>query len=141
MTDFKYADSWNTKAKLTLKILPRCVKCLNKASIVHHLHYSRSPLRRVLGLLILHSPKESIAGYEIPLFDLVPLCSNCHENAWGLSSNSKSVHYTKRWVQKKHDSIHNHQKFFFAWRLRIFAFGLALLRWLFFRTNKKSRKS
>jgi len=94
------------------------------AQIVHHLHYRRSLLRRTLGLLLLNLPVKSISGFEIPGFDIVPICKECHQNSYGTSKSRRSLHYHKIWIQR--GGIDNHQHWFTAWRLRINYFILFL---------------
>lgn len=102
MTQFVYASNWRKTCIHTLTIMPRCVcNPVHKASVVHHLKYKRSLLRRLLGCILLHNPFQvSVSGYEITGWDIVPICCACHENSYGRSLNSQSVHYIKVWIQK-----------------------------------------
>ncbi len=106
---------------------PRCTNnpLHGKATIVHHLKYKRSIFRRVLGLLLIHSPKASIAGFEIPGWDVVGVCARCHSNTYGRSSDKCSVHHKSVWL--KPGGINNRQTFLKKWELRIKFFVL----WVF----------
>lgn len=116
---FEYAGNWKRTCKNALKILPRCTcNPLHKASVVHHLKYRRSLLRRVLGLFLLHAPKKSVSGLEIIGWDCIPVCTNCHQNVYGSSFNPCSVHYIKKWKQEK-VALNNHNVWWFALELRI----------------------
>jgi hypothetical protein len=127
-TEFEYASNWQNTRRKTLKLMPRCTcNPLHKASIVHHLKYKRSLLRRLFGCFLLHNPfQASVSGYEILGWDIVPVCSSCHENSYGRSLNHKSVHYTKVWKQK--GGLNNHNTFFFTWKMRfLFWIWISLL--------------
>ena len=123
---FKYSENWHSKAKHTTKMQPLCTNnpFHGEAHIVHHIHYRRSLLRRTLGLLLLNLPTKSISGFEIPGFDIVPICKECHQNSYGISKSRRSLHYHKIWIQR--GGLDNHQHWFTAWRLRINYFILFL---------------
>lgn len=126
---FKYHPNWPTKAKKTRRIQPWCANnpFHTHATIVHHLHYKRSLLRRLLGIFLLHNPFDvSVAGYEIPGWDIVPVCEVCHENYYGRSMNPSSLHNTRLWVQK--GGLNNHQVWWKAYHLRFNFFILWVLR-------------
>jgi hypothetical protein len=124
---FKYSNNWHSKARHTTKMQPLCTNnpFHGDAHIVHHIHYRRSLPRRILGLLLLNLPVKSIAGFEIPGFDIVPVCRECHQNCYGISQSSRSLHYHKIWIQR--DGLDNHQHWFTAWRLRLSYLVLFLL--------------
>lgn len=116
-TTFKYADNWRSTCRRTYTLLPRCTQNpLHKACYIHHLHYKRSILRRILGLLLLHPPYKSISGFEIPGLDIVGLCEKCHENSYGRTTNPRSVHYVGVWKQL--GGLENHNVGWFKWKLR-----------------------
>lgn len=123
---FRYSQDWHTKAHRIIKDKPLCANnpMHGEAEIVHHLHYKRSLLRRLLGMLLLNPPKKSISGFEIPGFDIVPVCKQCHKNNYGSSKDPNSVHYYKIW--KQGGGLDNHQTFFTAWRLRITYFIMSI---------------
>ena len=126
-TEFEYAANWRSHCRKTLKLMPRCTcNPLHKASIVHHLKYKRSLLRRFAGCLLLHNPLQaSVSGYEIPGWDIVPVCVICHENSYGRSLNPHSVHHAKIWKQK--GGLNNRNTFFFMWKIRfLFWFWVGL---------------
>jgi hypothetical protein len=118
ISTFVYADNWRRTRALTYKLLPRCTQNpFHKATVIHHLKYKRSFVRRVLGIFLLHPPKKSVSSFEIPGWDCIPLCNVCHENSYGRTSNKKSVHYTGVWKQR--GELDNHNVTWFAWKLRI----------------------
>jgi hypothetical protein len=130
MSSFVYAKNWHKTCKKTVAILPLCTcNPLHKDKIViHHLKYKRSLLRRFLGMFLLHNPlKVSVSGYEIPGWDVIPVCEKCHENSYGRSLSKRSVHNTSVWIQK--GGLNNHNKLFFAMKLRLkfLIFGLLFL--------------
>jgi hypothetical protein len=102
LTSFEYARNWSITCRRVYRLQSRCTNnpWHGKATIVHHLHYRRSLLRRILGMFLLHFPHTSVSGYEIPGWDCVGVCSRCHENYYGRSSSRTSVHYHQVWVQK-----------------------------------------
>lgn len=116
-TEFVYAGNWRSTCRRTYQLLPRCTQNpLHKAAVIHHLKYRRSLLRRLLGILILHSPKKSVSGLEICGWDCIPLCYACHENSYGRSLNRKSVHYSKVWIRR--GGLNNHNVSWFKYKLR-----------------------
>lgn len=119
-TTFKYASNWRKTCKLTLDLMPRCAwNPLHKALVVHHLKYKRSLFRRFLGCFLLHNPLQyTVSGYEIIGWDIVSVCSSCHDNNYGRSLNPRSVHHTKVWIQK--GGLNNHNTFSASWKLRCF---------------------
>lgn len=116
---FEYAPNWRAICQRTYKLQPRCTNnpFHGQADVVHHLKYKRSILRRVLGIFLLHSPKASVSGFEIPGWDIVPVCDRCHNNHYGRSSDKRSVHHFSSWIQK--GGLNNHQTCLKAWELRI----------------------
>jgi hypothetical protein len=120
MTTFNYADNWNqTKAK-TYKMVNRCTQnpLHNGKTVVHHLKYKRGLVRRFLGIFLLHNPFQvSVSGLEIPGWDIVPVCTCCHENSYGRSLNKKSVHGKGNWIQK--GGLDNRNTVGKMWELRI----------------------
>lgn len=118
-TTFEYADNWRSTCKRGLKLMPFCTcnPFHGRAVYVHHVKYSRSPLRRLLGIFLFHSPRKSVSGCEIIGYDAFPVCENCHHNVYGRSDRPNSVHYTKVWIQL--GGLDNHNISSFAWRLRI----------------------
>lgn len=124
-TSFQYSLQWRSKCRRTYQLFPRCIcNPFHKATAVHHIQYKRSFLRRILGLLLLHSPRRSLSGLEIPGWDIVPVCNYCHTNNYGRSLNKNSVHYVKVWKQL--GGLNNHNTFLFAWKLRIKFWILAI---------------
>lgn len=135
-TSFEYGKNWRQTCKVTLKLMPRCTcNPLHKASIVHHLHYKRSLLRRLLEVFILRNPfNASVSGLEIPGWDIIPVCANCHDNHYGRSLDPRSVHYKKVWIQKGGLNNHNTMLFkiemrikFWLWVLLLFPFRIIRL--------------
>jgi hypothetical protein len=118
-TTFEYAGNWRNTCRKTLNLMPRCTcNPLHKASVVHHLHNRRSLVRRLLGIFVLHNPLHaSVSGYEIPGWDIIPVCDSCHDNNYGRSLNPRSVHYTKVWIQK--GGLNNHNTLFFKTKMRL----------------------
>lgn len=126
------------------------------AKIVHHLKYKIGFLRRTwyavklvfhccMGIATLlinrkaaikHFEQVSIlakcvalswvSGVEIPGWDCVTVCQQCHENSYGRSNNPESVHYYKHWIQT--GGIENHQAALKAWSLRIKFWVLVIIR-------------
>ena len=126
------------------------------AQIVHHLKYKISFLRRswyavklifhcFMGIVTLLINRKSaikhfeqvsilakcvalgwVSGVEIPGWDCVTVCQQCHENSYGRSNNPDSVHYYKHWTQR--GGIRNHQAAFKAWSLRIKFLVLVIIR-------------
>ncbi|MFN6474444.1 MAG: hypothetical protein RMY36_032840 [Nostoc sp. SerVER01] len=70
-----------------LRLMPFCTcnPMHGRAVYVHHVKYSRSPLRRLLGILLFHAPRKSLSGCEIIGYDAFPVCENCHHNVYGRS--------------------------------------------------------
>ncbi|MBD2505333.1 hypothetical protein [Anabaena azotica] len=116
---FKYAEGWHTRSRLTRQIQPLCTNnpFHGRATIVHHLYYRRSLIRRILGIFFLHFPHASISGCEIPGIDIVPVCDRCHQNFYGRSGERCSVHHPSVWKQK--GGINNRQVELKVWELRI----------------------
>lgn len=134
-TTFQYSDNWHTKAKLTTYLLPRCVCCMKPAQAVHHMKYRRSIPRRILGLFLLHNPHSSVSGYEIPLWDVIPVCHRHHDNHYGISNNPHSVHYHK--IYKQRGGLNNGNTPIFTWRMRTNALIMLFFRWTFFKPAKQ----
>lgn len=126
---FEYHPNWSAKSRRTLRLMPRCTcNPLHKATVVHHLHNRRSLLRRIFEMLLLRNPlDESVSGYEIPGWDVVPLCNSCHDNNYGRSLNPRSVHYTKVWIQLGGLNNHNTMQFKLQLRMKFWFFLLVLL--------------
>lgn len=118
---FEYSESWAGTSRKARQLNPRCcVNPLLKADVTHHLKYTRSKLRRLLGYLFLgHDFGASVAGYEIVGWDVVTVSSRHHDNYYGKSSDRRSVHYFKVWVQHQGASIDNHQTTLKAFELRL----------------------
>ncbi|BBD63352.1 hypothetical protein NIES2109_62020 (plasmid) [Nostoc sp. HK-01] len=116
---FKYAEDWHNRARLTRQIQPLCTNnpFHGHATIVHHLYYRRSLLRRILGIFCLHFPYASISGCEIPGIDIVPVCDLCHQNYYGRSGERASVHHPSIW--KQNGGINNRQVESKVWELRL----------------------
>jgi hypothetical protein len=119
LTSFEYASNWSSTCRRVYKLQPCCTNNPKhgKAKVVHHLHYRRALLRRILGMFLLHFPHVSVSGYEIPGWDCVGVCKNCHQNYYGRSGNRSSVHYHQVWVQR--GGLNNHQTWLKATSLRI----------------------
>ena len=117
---FYYHPAWYRKAEQCKSIQQWCTNnpFHGKANIVHHLKYKRSWLRRLLGIFLLHNPfQASVSGYEIPGWDIVPVCSRCHHNHYGRSSSPISLHNGNVWIQE--GGLNNRQVWWKAWELRI----------------------
>jgi hypothetical protein len=102
MSDFKYSEHWQDTKRTCKNIYCKCTQNpLHTGNIqIHHLKYTRSIPRRIAGICLLHNPLErSVSGYEIPGWDIVPLCEACHENNRGRGSTRRSVHHPSRWIQ------------------------------------------
>jgi hypothetical protein len=120
MSSFTYGDNWEKKKRFCKCLYNRCTQNpIHSGNIaIHHLKYKRSIPRRILGIFLLHNPfKASVSGLEIPGWDIVPVCSECHENAYGRSLSSRSVHCKGKWIQK--GGLENRNTFITAWKLRI----------------------
>lgn len=125
-TYFKYASNWKRTCDRTRKIFNRCtLNPLHKAECIHHLQYRRSIPRIVLGWLCGHKFNRSVAGWEIPGWDVVPLCKRCHG---GRTRRRGSVHSSSNW-HSYDNQYRNHQKFLLKWKLRCL-FWLWALWWL-----------
>jgi hypothetical protein len=81
-TTFEYAENWRLTCRRGLRLMPFCTcnPMHGRAVVVHHVKYKRSPIRRLLGLLLFHSPRRTVSGREIIGYDAFPLCENCHHN-------------------------------------------------------------
>jgi len=123
---FDYSH-WSSTKHRVYKLQPLCTNNFlhGKASVVHHLKYKRSPLRRLLEMLLLRFPRKSVAGYEIPGWDVVTVCNRCHQNYMGRSEYKSSLHHSSVWIQK--GGLDNHQSRLKMWELRIKFLGLAIL--------------
>lgn len=128
LAKFEYASNWSITCRRVYKLQPRCTNnpLHGRASVVHHIKYKRSLLRRFLGIFLLHFPSASLSGFEIPGWDCVGVCSRCHENYYGRSNNRTSVHYHQVWLQR--GGLNNHQTWIKAAELRIKFCLLALIR-------------
>lgn len=132
-THFDYSDNWEEICLKAKAINPRCtINPFLPAQVVHHLKYTRSWLRRILGYLFLgHDFGASVSGYEIPGWDCITVSKHNHHNHYGRSSRRHSVHYTGRaseeggtkkdavWVQHRNHPIDNHQTRCKMWELRL----------------------
>jgi hypothetical protein len=58
LTKFEYASNWSITCRRVRSLQPRCTNnpWHGRATVVHHLHYRRSLLRRILGMFLLHFP-------------------------------------------------------------------------------------
>lgn len=145
-TEFEYAGNWRSNCNKGLRLMPFCTcnPMHGRAVVVHHVKYKRSPVRRILGVFLFHSPKETVSGREIIGYDAFPICENCHHNVYGRSSYPDSVHYTKVWKQL--GGLDSHNVSSVAWRLRFkFWFWVIVLRvgrclFSLFRKRKKNIK-
>ncbi|MFN6474372.1 MAG: hypothetical protein RMY36_032465 [Nostoc sp. SerVER01] len=149
-TTFEYADNWRLTCRRGLRLMPFCTcnPFHGRAVYVHHVKYSRSPLRRLLGIFLFHLPKKSVSGFEIIGYDAFPVCEKCHHNGYGRSTQSSSLHYTggakrpnpkagkygepaeieepPKWKQLS--GLDSHNVASVAWRLRIkFCFWVIVL--------------
>jgi len=123
---FDYACNWDIKKRKVYEMCDHCAfQPWRKASVIHHLKYTRSNLRIILEYLFLgHDFGRSVSGYEIPMIDIVPVSKECHENYYGSSKSKMSVHFTgdesndPYWI-KQPKSIDNHQSPTIALRLRL----------------------
>lgn len=101
----RHPTRWRT-TKLWARQLTndRCVRCLNKASAVHHAFYGLW----LLGILFL-----PIAGVELPGWQVFPLCDRCHSNRPGCAHNLKNYRISRRsrWL--------NHNTLIYTWYLRL----------------------
>ncbi|MBD2531916.1 hypothetical protein H6G97_20935 [Nostoc flagelliforme FACHB-838] len=127
VTKFEYASNWSRICRQVYKLQPRCSNnpLHGRATVVHHLHYRRSLLRRILGICLLHFPSASVSGYEIPGWDCINVCYRCHNNYYGRSIDPASVHHSSVWVQL--GGLKNHQVWIKAWELRIKFWLLTLI--------------
>ena len=107
LSKFEYASNWSITCRRVRRLQPLCTNnpWHGRATVVHHIKYKRSFLRRFLGIFLLHFPVASVSGYEIPGWDCVGVCSRCHENYYGRSSSRISVHYHQVWVQAELQTI------------------------------------
>ena len=158
ITKFQYASNWDMTCKRTHKLQPKCTNNSSHgyASIVHHLKYKISLIRRAwyalrlvfhcfIGIAALFINRKTaikhfdkvlllakcvafgwLSGVEIPGWDCVTVCHQCHENSYGRSNNRDSVHYYKHWIQK--GGIENHQVARKAWELRLRFWLLVIIR-------------
>ncbi|MEH1779713.1 MAG: hypothetical protein V7L26_11470 [Nostoc sp.] len=128
ITKFEYAPNWGRICRCTHRLQHRCTQnpLHGKASIIHHLKYTRSPLRRIFGIFLLHFPRRSVSGFEIPGWDIVTVCDCCHSNYYGRSSDKRSVHHPSVWRQT--GGINNRQTWGKTWELRIKFWLLAIFR-------------
>lgn len=120
MSTFTYAKNWESKKKICKNIYCKCTQNpIHSGTIaIHHLKYKRSIIRRIFGIALLHNPLQaSVSGLEIPGWDIVPVCSECHENSYGRSLSSRSVHCKGKWIQK--GGLENRNSFLTTWKLRI----------------------
>lgn len=122
LPDSRYHPSrWSQTAKLTKKLTKgRCCLCLSKAAEVHHAYYG-------VRLLKWHFP---VAGLEIPLWQVFPLCLNCHSNRIGMAHHIKSKKGGNYVVTDS--SWTNHNTTAYTWKLRRHAWlCLLFVRWWF----------
>ncbi|MBW4422287.1 MAG: hypothetical protein KME13_24250 [Myxacorys californica WJT36-NPBG1] len=94
---------WKHTAKRTKQLTRnRCCMCGAKAVEVHHAFYG---FRLLLTL--------PIAGFEIPGWQLFPLCDRCHSNSKGCA------HHVGNYCVSKFSSWLNCNRYGYLWRLRI----------------------
>lgn len=131
---FQYAANWTSTAARTHRLQPLCTNnpLHGKATVVHHLKYRRSLVRRILGLFLLHSPCKSVSGREIPGYDVVTVCDHCHANAYGHGLHKRSLHHKSVWIKYKstegsYDGLGNRQIFWKCWELRVKFWVLVLI--------------
>jgi hypothetical protein len=104
----RYRGNWSSIAKRTRRLVfDRCIlNPFHRAAAVHHLRY--------------RDWRGTIAGREIPGWDVVPLCRNCH----GI------VHRKTLWYSAPiNPKTNNRQRWRALWRLRLRFWGW----WLFLR--------
>jgi hypothetical protein len=125
---FQYAN-WSSTAAKTKRLQPFCSNnpFHGRASTVHHLKYRRSLFRRILGLFLLHKPCKSVAGREIPGYDVVTVCDHCHANNYGHGLHGRSLHHKSVWIKVKLNTLNNHQIWWKAWELRIKFWVIAIV--------------
>jgi hypothetical protein len=132
---FQYAPNWTSTVARTHRLQPLCTNnpFHGKATVVHHLKYRRSIMRRILGLFLLHKPCKSVSGREIPGYDVVTVCEFCHANAYGYGLHERSLHHKSVWVKAKsekgklsgkgkkgsYDGLGNRQVWWKCWELRV----------------------
>ena len=136
---FQYPDNWNRVKKSAYRLQPLCTvnPFHGKASVVHHLKYKRSLLRRFLGLFLLHRPTKSVSGFEIPGYDVVTVCKHCHANDYGYGSHRRSLHYKTVWIKK--GGINNYQVWYKALELRLKFWVLATVLRVWFWCFKRNK--
>lgn len=103
MSTFEYSRNWERTKKRCKKVNCRCSQNpLHSGNIVvHHLKYSRSIPRRLLGILLFHNPfQKSVSGLEIIGWDIITVCAECHKNSYGRSRDRRSVHHSDVWIQR-----------------------------------------
>lgn len=104
-TDSRYHKKrWRSQAKLAKQLTRnRCCLCGKKATEVHHAYYG-------VRLLCFTLP---IAGFEIPGWQVFPLCDRCHSNSKGCAHNFDNYQVSKLspWF--------NCNRYGYLWRLRI----------------------
>lgn len=122
----EYASNWEETKRRVYRKTRRCCWCFFQAAkVVHHVKYTRSLPRRLLGLARGSDFDKSNVGYEIPGWDVFGLCDRCHENAYGRSLNPSSLHYTgepkPKWIKVESFDhvVLNHNTAPVIWRLRV----------------------
>lgn len=121
---------WRKTCKRTRQLTrDRCCLCGAKAREVHHAYYGI----RLLGLTL------PIPGFEIPGWQVFPLCANCHSNSKG------DAHHISNYRANKSNPWLNCNRAGYLWRLRLnFAIAvllthplaaISLLIWLFMQTG------
>lgn len=117
---FEYHPNWMITVRKTHRLQPMCTNnpFHGKATVVHHLKYRRSLLRRILGMFLLHKPVKSVSGHEIPGWDVVTVCEYCHANSYGYGLHGRSLHHKSVWI-KSGERYGNRQVWWKAWELRL----------------------
>lgn len=104
--DDRYRGNWSRIAKRTRRLVfDRCIlNPLHRAAAVHHLRY--------------RDWRGTIAGREVPGWDIVPLCRTCH----GI------VHRRALWYSAPiNPSANNRQRWWALWRLRLRFWGWCMM--------------
>ena len=109
---------------------------LHRASHLHHLYYKRFWLERIFFGVFYKMPFDKcVLGLEVIGLNCVPLCGHCHGVSFNPGDSQRypgSVHHKSHWVSHKDNPIENHQKFWFALRLLVQFWAIALWPGWFF---------